>query len=275
MFRKSSLISKPSERDLDFLVETAFPGAVDKVRLKEILREDVALRNSFVGDEKIFRRLMGDEEIFLKISPALFFEILLRKVVGDLKGVSFTVERAGTGKIPVFDTKEVVNLLTQEPLLLYLADMLSSFTRIESYAISFQVRKGIWEKIRFNDLDLFSLIRFSEAVDEKYRLGFYRRIADICLFILGIFPEYAERDYRYPFSGQIRPQVGGNVRISPEEYEEEGRKFYRLAAGHQSARDLDLSEVFMALCENFQKAKKPLNFIADHYLHSKKNRFFA
>jgi len=268
-------ILRLSERDLDFLVETAHPEVTDQLRLKQIIREDGDFRNAFIGDEKVFRRLMHEEEIFLRISPTLFFEILLRKVATDLKETSYTVEKTGAEKIPIFDTKDVVGFLTKEPLLRYLADMLSSFTRIESYAISFRVREGIWEKIRFNDLDIFSLITVSEVVGDEYRLGFYKRIADICLFILGIFPEYAAREFRYPFSGQVRPQIRGKVRMNPEDYEKEGRKFYRLAAEHQSAREQDLSEVFWALHQTFQKAKKPLNFIADHYLQYKKHKLFG
>jgi hypothetical protein len=178
-------------------------------------------------------------------------------------------------RIPVFDAKEVADLLNHAPLLLYLADMLSSFTRVESYAISFREKKGIWRKIRFSDLDIESLISFSEAVEDEHRLGFYKRIADLCLFVLGIFPDFAVREYRYPFSGEPRPRIGGKKRIRPEDYEEEGRKFYKLAAEHQSANELELADVFWALHENFQKAKKPLNFIADNYLHHKRHQLFV
>src|SRR3989304_5053353 len=87
-----------SDKDVEFLVETVSPGVIDKPRLKQIIREDEGFRNTFVDDEKVFRRLMNDEEIFLKISPALFFEILLRKVARDLKGVSYTLEKTGTTK---------------------------------------------------------------------------------------------------------------------------------------------------------------------------------
>ena len=114
-----------------------------------------------------------------------------------------------------------------------------------------------------------------EVVEDEHRLGFYKKIADICLFILGIFPDYAEREYRYPLSGQIRPNFRGKLRISPDEYEKEGRRFYKLAAEHKSAKDLNLSEVFWALHENFQQAKKPLNFIADFYLRSKRHKLFV
>jgi hypothetical protein len=264
-----------SDKDLDFLVETVSPGVIDKPKLKQIVKEDEGFRNTFIDDEKVFRRLVNEEEAFLKISPVLFFEVLLRKVARDLKGASYTIEKTGTTKIPVFDTKDVVEFLAKESLLDYLADMLSSFTRIETYAFSIQVGEHIFEKIRVNDLDMVSLMDLCEAVEDTYRLGFYKRIADICLFIIGIFPDYAEYDYRYPFSGQLRPQFRGKARMSLEDYEKEGRKFYRLAAEHPSARELDLSEVFWALHEDFQKAKKPLNFIAEHYLRYKRYRFFG
>ena len=168
-----------------------------------------------------------------------------------------------------------MGLLTRESLLDYLAEMLSSFTKVESHTISFRMENGGWKKIQFDNLDILSLISLCEAVEDEDRLGFYKRIADICLFILGIFPEYAERDYRYPFSWQPRPQIRGRLRISPEDYEKEGRKYYKLAAEHQAAKELNLSEIFWALHGDFQKAKKPLNFIADHYLHSRWNKFFG
>jgi len=263
-----------SSRDLDFLVETTSPEVRDKPKVKEIIKKDQDFRNTFIQDAKVFRRVMDDDEILLKISPSLFFEVLLRKAASVLEEASYTVEKTSTMKIPVFDTKDVVELLTTESLLDYLVDMLSSFTKIDSYAISFRVKEGIWRKVRFSDLDIHSLVTLSEAVNDEHRLGFYKRIADICLFVLGIFPDYAERDYRYPFSKDLRPQITCKARISPEDYEKEGRKFYKLAAEHQSAKELDLSEVFWALHDNFQKAKKPLNFIAEHYLQYKGYNLF-
>jgi len=263
-----------SSRDLDFLVETTSSEVRDKPKVKEIIKKDQDFRNTFIQDAKVFRRVMDDDEILLKISPSLFFEVLLRKAASVLEEASYTVEKTSTMKIPVFDTKDVVELLTMESLLDYLVDMLSSFTKIDSYAISFRVKEGIWRKVRFSDLDIHSLVTLSEAVNDEHRLGFYKRIADICLFVLGIFPDYAERDYRYPFSKDLRPQITCKARISPEDYEKEGRKFYKLAAEHQSAKELDLSEVFWALHDNFQKAKKPLNFIAEHYLQYKGYNLF-
>jgi hypothetical protein len=263
-----------SDRDLDFLVETGAPEVGDKARLKEIIRDDEDFRNTFIGDEKVCRQVLSDDEIFLRISPTLFFEILLRKAAKDLRRVGYTLEKTSTLKVPVFDTEDVVKLLAKEAILTYLADMLSSFTKVESYSISFRGKRGIWKKIRFNHLDIHSLMSFCEVVEDEHRFAFYKRIADVCLFILGIFPEYVERDYRYPFSRQLRPQIRGRLRSSPEDYEKEGRRFYKLAAEHLSARKLNLSKVFWALHGDFQKARKPLNFIAEHYLRYQRQNIF-
>jgi hypothetical protein len=113
MAQQKSNLPRLSERDLDFLVEAAYPDMVDKIRLKQVLREDEEFRNSFITDEKIFRRLMSDEEIFLKISPVLFFEILLRRIARDLKRGASPL-KIRTMKIPIFDAKE--GPLNPEPL---------------------------------------------------------------------------------------------------------------------------------------------------------------
>jgi len=228
-----------------------------------------------VGDEKVFRRLVEDEEGFLEISPALFFEILLRRAAKDLESTTYTVEKTTNMKIPVFDTREVVQLLTQQPLLLYLADMLASFTKVENYTLSIQIGKGIWEKVRFNGLDIQNLMNFCEAVEDESQLALYKRIGDICLFMLGIFPDYAERQYRHFSSKQTGHPSQGRMKISPEGYEREGRRFYKMAAEHRSAKELDLSEIFWVLYENFQKAQKPLSLIANHYLQLTRPKFLV
>jgi hypothetical protein len=264
-----------SHQDLNFLIETVSPGVADKAGLKRIIQEDMDFRNKYVGDDKVFRTVINDDQALLKISPALYFEILLRKAVRDLSAARYTLEKTLTMTIPVFDTDDLAALLAEESLLAYLAAMLSSFTRIESYAVSIRISKGVWRKIRFNDLDIRSLMSFCEVVDDFYRFALYKRIADICLFMLGVFPEHTVRNYRYPLSGKLRPAVGPNPRFSPDDYEKEGRRFYKLAAEHASTRELEMQDVFWSLNENFKKAKKTLNFIAEQYLQYKRQMIFS
>ena len=112
--------------------------------------------------------------------------------------------------------------------------------------------------------------------EEKQRIWqTYKRIADVCLFILGIFPEYIEREYFYPLSDKIRPQIPGKSRLSPEKYEEEGRNFYKLASECLISIDEKTSEVLRNLHEHFEMAKKSLNFLAEHYLQYRKYRVFV
>ena len=53
----------------------------DKARLKRLVREDEEFRRALVADERVFQRLMDDEETFLKVSPALYFEVLLHRAL--------------------------------------------------------------------------------------------------------------------------------------------------------------------------------------------------
>jgi hypothetical protein len=263
-----------SHNDLLFMVETLIPERRDKERLVELIKDDESFVEAMVRDEELFDRVMGDEEILVKISPKLFFAVLLERIRRDLEKETYTVERRHLQRIAVFDSDKVVDLLGRKQIRDYLAEMLASFTRIESFTLPVRVREGIWRKYRFNDLNVDSLIRYCQAIDEEHRFRFYKRIADVCLFFAGVFPEYIEARYRYPLSGKIRPRVMGQSRRSIEDYEEEGKAFYERAAEHQVARAQNLDEVLSTLSENFTLAEKPLAFMSDHYLWFRKHQLF-
>ena len=123
-----------------------------------------------------------------EISPALYFEVLLRRAAKDMEVATHTLERTGSQSIPVFDTDEVVELLALPGVLLYLSQMLASFTRISSQVTSVRVRRGIRRRVRHNDLDIDSLMGRLGSAGEEQRFELYRRIADVCLFLSGIFP---------------------------------------------------------------------------------------
>ena len=264
-----------TEADLDFVISETAPDAKNKAHLKQLVQEDDDFRQALVGDNRVFQRAMADEEVFLNISPGLYFEILLRRALNELEVATHTVEWVGKQSIPVFDTVEVVDILARSEVLNYLAQMLASFTRIHSYIISVRVRKGIRRRIRYNDMDIDSLLRLSSSADEEERFGFYKRIADVCLFISGIFSAYAPSSYSSEASGQDNLRRIRHMRRSMEDYEEEGRRFYSLVEDHPTAQTLNLSEVFGLLSKNFTAARKPLSFIATHYLHSRNHNLFG
>ncbi len=264
-----------SEADVDFVIDAAAPEAGKREKLKAAFREDEAFRTALIADDRVFQRVMADDEAFVRISPALYFEVLLRKAHRELEHATYTLERTGSQTVVVFDTPEVLDLLKRPGAIDYLADMLASFTKVESYVVPVRVRPGLWRKVRYNDTDIDSLMRLCQTAGEEQRLAYYKRIADVCLFTLGVYPEHAPMDYRYPSSGEPRRYFGTRVRRGLDEYETEGRRFYRLAGEHPAAQAFDLREVFLLLHEKLHAAKKPLNFISQHYLAIRKRQMFG
>jgi hypothetical protein len=213
------------------------------------------------------------ENIVASITPRFLFEAVLRAARKELAARAYTLERSSTQRIPIFDTGEVLSFIQDEAVLKYLARMLTSFTHIRSFTWPVRVRKGIWRRIRFSDMDLDSLMRYCETVDETQRFEHYKRIADLCLFIVGIFPEYAGMDTGGP-GDRRQAIIPGRRRRSPDDYEREGRRFYKLASEHRDAALLGSSTLLKRMGDGFHLAKKPLNFISERYLDFTKGLLF-
>lgn len=270
MLRRDTQWPNFSERDLDFVIENVAPNSANSEHLKKLLTEDVQFRTAMLGDDALLNRIQSNEEIFLYISPALFFEILLRNSHRELETVAYTEERQGRMSIPVFDTPNVLEFMEQPGVVEYLASMMASFTRINSYTVPVRVRRGVRRRVRYNDMDVDSLIRFAADADPEQKFGYYKRIADVCLFLSGVFPDSAQTR-----AGNSLLPRSWRMRRTLEEYEREGRTFYGLAQEHPAARVLELSQVFAALKENFNAARKPLTFVATRFLHAKKRQLFG
>jgi len=251
------------------------PETMDKERTVELVQEDQRFAEAMLDDDRLFERLMSGEEILLSVSPWLLFTVLLRRARRDLETAPFTTERRSLQRVVLFDTDEVADLLDQDALRKYLASMLASFTRIESMTVAVRVRKGIWRRYRTNELDVESLMRYSQALDEALRFEPYKRIGDVCLFLSGMFPSAIEARYRYPMSGEIRPRARSRTVVSREDYEAHGQAFYRLAAEHRAAEVEGLEEVLESLSENFLLAEKALSFVADRYLGLIRTKLFG
>ncbi len=262
-------VSRPplSRGDLAFLLEANEVPPEECDRMGRRLARDPGYRRALVDNEEIFERALQDTDGLVDISPALLFEILLHKVRADLRELCFTVEQAGGMSVPVFDSEEVLDLLEDELVMAYLVGMLASFVQPAASTVEQQGKGRVTRRLRYSDLDLHSLLRLAEGASGAQRLTVYRRVADACLFMLGIYPEFVVSNHRYP-SGELRPLLAGSGRrFSPEEYEARGRQFYRLAAEHRSARGRRLADVLWSLHAGFSWALKPLNFLSANYLH--------
>ena len=174
-----------TDKDLDFIVDHAAPGSGGRSGLKRLVVTDDEFRKALIGDERVFLAVTSDEEILLKLSPHLYFEVLLRRAHLDLESATHTLEQTGRDRVPVFDAREVSTFLGKANVLVYLADMLASFTRVHSYTVPVRMRRGIRRKVRYSDMDVDSLVGMCASADEESRFAFYKRIADLCLLIRG------------------------------------------------------------------------------------------
>jgi hypothetical protein len=263
-----------TERDLNFIIKEATLDNTDKKKIKKSLDEDRVTRDKIIGSQLLFEKIITSPEPMFEISPRLFFEIILRKTKKEFEKSGWTVEKVGQSKIPVFDKYKMASFVSDESILEYLSNMLCTFTRTESFTIPIRVRKGIWRKIRFSDMDIDSLIRLSSITEEANRFYYYKRIADLGIFILGVFPEYIAQGYRYPHSKNLRPKLAGRIRRSEDEYRKEAKRYYSLAAVQNNSYITGLSSVLSKMENNIGLAVKILDFITQHYLHITKYNFF-
>lgn len=268
------VIERWTQADLRFVVETLVPQRSDPEHLVQMLRDDEALLERMLQDERLFRQLMDDDEVFVSVSPHFFFKVLLLRARRDLEREIYTIERRNLQKVVLFDANRVVDLLDDPDILEYLAATLASFTRIHSMTIPIRVRRGIWYRMRVNDLDVDSLIRYAQMIDEDQRFAIYRRIGDACLFLAGVFPEHIDVWQAYPQSSGPRLRMQSSLLQDLEDYEAHGRAFYRLAAEQPQARVEGLDRVLKTMSERWILATKPLSFVAQRYLSLRKQQIF-
>ena len=252
-----------TESDLKFVVETVATKRRDYDHIISLIRDKDDLLEPMLEDPKLAERLLGELEVLVRVSPYLMFSILLRRVRRDLEGRSFVMERDERGKrIPVFEAARAGELLSDLRMREYLTDMLCSFVRT-NVAVLYRQEGRSWQKRKFSDMDMDDMMALCQLVESQLKPRFYKRIADIALFLTGIYPDHASFVVRRPRSQDWR--------VVPD-YEREGRRFYTLAA--QETEPPGPASVFEKLAEKFTLARGVLNTLSDHYLKPVRARYF-
>jgi hypothetical protein len=270
----SEPIQKWSYQDLRFVVETLVPERQDAEYVVDLIQDDAGLLEAMLHDDRLFQQLMDDEQGCLSVSPEFFFQVLLLRARRDLEQELQTIERRNLPRFALLDAQRVVDLAARPEVNDYLATMLASFRQIGSVSIPIRIRPGIWRRVRINDMDLDSLIRYAQFLEEEHRYGIYKRIADACLFLTGLFPEHIEAGRCYPQRDEPHLRLKSSLLHNLEEHEAYGRTFYRLASRHEMARTQALDQVLVTLTEQFVLAEKLLNFAATRYLSQRKHHLF-
>jgi len=259
--------------DLKIISKTLVPNYRDREKLYKTIREDEEILRKMLSDNRLFVHIMNNPNSYMEISPTLLFSILLRHMRDEIKKHAYTFENKDGESVVIFDAKDILNLLEKEEALDYLTELLVSFTRIHSFSTMHRIRKGIWRRLKYSDFDIDSLIRFSKTIDEKLRFRPFKKVADICLFILGIFPEYIEK-HEWPLSFGDR-RLASHPEIRKIGFENYGSYYYQKASNMETAYTLGLHDLLNYFSENFKIAEKTLNYLTSRYLgfHNKKKLF--
>ena len=243
-----------ADADVAFVLQAVVPAHTVRGRLGDAFRDDREIREGMLVSDRLAEAVLHAEEPLLRVSPLLFFSVLVARVRHDLSSHRFTIEAAGRHAAVVFDAKEALALMTKPQVFDYLILLLVSFVHVRVVTLAVADDRGRRRLLRFDTLDLDSLIHAAALVDEPERFASYQRVADLCLFTVGIFPE------------RVRATGGRSAAAVRAEWVDNGARFYRLASRHQTAQELQVDGVLAELAANFSLAAKPLNVLSDHYL---------
>src|ERR1700761_5593605 len=171
-------------------------GAATDVAAAEAarLRQDPARLERALADPRVFEAVFGAESLASReaviASPFLAFAVAVHRAAADLAEVRYVAERsAARQRVPVFDAPELREFLGSAERRLFLAELLTSFTRVTSGRYRVTVG-GRPRTRRFSELDPVRLAGLLDAVPEESRPGIYRRLGDVSLFLSGVFPDY-------------------------------------------------------------------------------------
>ena len=222
-----------SDTDLKFVVETVTPDPRERDRVAEAVRDKPDILDAMIGDPRLVERVLDDEEAVVHISPRLLFTILLKQTRRDLDNQPYINDIGERGEvIPVFESSRVADLLDEEPSREYLADMMSSFARTYSTVV-YSLERGRLRKRRFSSMDMDDMIYAARHADPEERPDYYRRVADIALFMTGVFPHQAIRS---PTAEAVcAPSDDGGLRAGGERVLRAGGE----GAGYTGARGGD------------------------------------
>ena len=254
-----------TESDLRFVVETVATRRRDYDHIVDLVRDKEDLLESMLEDSKLAERLFREEEALVRISPHLLFSVLLRQLRKELLREAYILDLDARGKrIPIFEGPAVAEMLSDKKTRDYLTEMLSSFARTNSGIIYWKER-GTWHKRRFCDIDMDDMIELAGIVDPEMRPGLYKRIADIALFLSGIFPDHAALF-------EATRKTMSLPKRTLKDYEHTGKRFYSVAAletdqGHWKP-------VLGTLAKKFTLARLALNSLSERYIKTQRARYF-
>jgi hypothetical protein len=271
--------------------DLALLGAAAGSPPPERLREDPALVERLLDDPRSFQQVFGGEgraDPLLRASPFLVFALAIQRGAEDLRGAAFVGEWAGPRRrLPVFDTASLRDFLAAPARRLFLAELLASYVHVASGSVLVQTRRG-WRRQRYSELDPVRLAALLDVVPKAERVGIYRRLGDLTLFLTGVFPDHTATRAFGPVQAERLLRLAGVEGAEAREalaapslgsggvalLERLGRRWYRLAYQSAPVRTASL-RVMDEVARRFDQARRILNLVTDSYLFPFRARWFA
>lgn len=301
-----------TEADLGALVHAdEVPAAEAAARIRALRRSPAliidVLDRPAVSAELLNLASADVKQRFTLISPFLVFAAAIHRIAADLRGSGYVPERTAPGlRVPVFDGPQLAAYLASPAHRLFLAELLASFARSSSGVIITRTGSGLRRR-RWSDLDLGRLVMLLEAVPDTDRAPVWRRLGDLALFLIGVFPASVER----VMTGRLEPvrlarltglaippDSGGPAELT----EWLGAGWYRLAArrtagsaaaavgspppagrppqptvtvGTVRSAGPATAETLLDNAEHIHQARRVLNAVTDRYLFPVTTDWFA
>jgi len=293
-----------TDQDLNLLISAVSggpgpgPGAAGRPGGADAgsLRRDPTVIPDLLGDPRVFDAVFGWGDgaraahpglalpgQAVPVSPFLTFAVAVHRSAAELASMDHVTERTGPRqRVPLFDAPALRDFVGSPARRLFLAELLGSFTRVASGR--YRVRGGGRVRTRrFSELDPVRLAGLLDGVPDAERPGVYRRLGDVCLFLAGVFPDYATlyavgpaqvsrllRAARVPAAEQDQLATIPAIEL----LEQLGARWYRAACGLAPVRTARL-DVVAEVAERFRQARRVLNHVADRYLFSTDHPWFA
>ncbi len=219
-----------------------------------------------------------DRDPLVRASPFLTFAVAVEQVAEDLRGATYVQEWVGPRqRIPLLGADDLRELLAEGQRRVFLATLLTSFTRVASGSVWRETPRG-WRRQRFSELDPVELAATLDALPGARHPAVHRRLGDLSLFLAGVFPDHtASRAFR-PIDLQRLGRaaaVGGasgdalgetlEARGGVGLLEHLGARWYRLAAAAQAPPPAP-PRLLDAIADRFVLARRALNLLADRHL---------
>jgi hypothetical protein len=268
---------------------------VELLYRQQLTSSDLGLLREAVGPEVPLMAALGspatEEAVFgvrshagveVGVSPFLAFATAVHRTAARLETVSFVEERWGPRvRIPLFDVAALRSLVSDQLRRWFLIELLASYTRVSSGVTWTRTPRG-WRRRRFSELDPASLAEQLEVVAPTERPGVYRRLGDLALFLLGVFPDHlpdlagATGDRMLRLSGMrsgAGQELGGQALL-----EYLGSRWYMAAVASATSSGLPVTAPLAVaghIGEHFGDARRVVNAVTDRYLFPVREQWFG